>query len=218
KVKDTKIILARAEFDDTTENITRYNTFIIKYYSPSITMHGVFMELYGYGVFISGKSGIGKSETALELVHRGHRLVADDIVKFGKNANGDIFGCSANLPYFMEIRGLGIIDIKSLYGLGAVRINKRLDVVVELIDPEDENYSGIIYYENSTAEILGNKIGKVTLSITSGRNAAAMVEIAVMNLMAKRLGHDAQKLYNKGIECLTDEEKKLLRVDENEES
>ena len=132
------------------------------YFSESISVHGVFVELFGFGVLLTGKSGIGKSETALELIHRGHRLIADDMVKFSRDTQGDIIGKPATLPFYMEIRGLGIIDIKTLYGLSAVRISKRLD-------------------------ILGKSIKKRKLEVSSGRNAAAMVEVMVMDYMSSLL-------------------------------
>ena len=144
------------------------------------------------------------------MIHRGHRLVADDLVKFVKDVSGDIIGKSATLPYFMEIRGLGIIDIKTLYGLGAVRINKKLDIIIELKEQERDNYMTAVDYQSTSSEILGNKIAKFILYISSGRNAAAMVEIAVMNLMAIKLGHDPEKLYREGLKRMTEEERKLL--------
>lgn len=194
--------------------IANFNSYLETHFTPNISVHGVFLELYGFGVLLSGKSGVGKSETALELIHRGHRLIADDLVKFVKDTGGDIVGSAANLPYFMEIRGLGIIDIKTLYGLGAVRINKKLDIVIELKEQESENdYLTAVDYQNGVTEILGNNIPKMTLYISSGRNAAAMVEIAVMNLMATKLGHDPEKLYREGLKRMTEEERKVLGVE-----
>lgn len=109
---------------------------------------------------------------------------------------------------------MGIIDIKTLYGLGAVRINKKLDIVIELKEQESENdYLTAVDYQNGVTEILGNNIPKMTLYISSGRNAAAMVEIAVMNLMATKLGHDPEKLYREGLKRMTEEERKVLGVE-----
>ena len=209
-IKETKTILCRAPYRKASQIIANFNGFLETYFTPSISLHGVFLELYGFGVLLVGRSGIGKSETALELIHRGHRLVADDLVKFVKDVSGDIIGKSATLPYFMEIRGLGIIDIKTLYGLGAVRINKKLDIIIELKEQERDNYMTAVDYQSTSSEILGNKIAKFILYISSGRNAAAMVEIAVMNLMAIKLGHDPEKLYREGLKRMTEEERKLL--------
>lgn len=213
-VKERNMILCRSSYKKASQMIANFNGYLETYFTPNISVHGVFLELYGFGVLLSGKSGVGKSETALELIHRGHRLIADDLVKFVKDTSGDIVGSAANLPYFMEIRGLGIIDIKTLYGLGAVRINKKLDIVIELKEQESENdYLTAVDYQNGVTEILGNNIPKMTLYISSGRNAAAMVEIAVMNLMATKLGHDPEKLYREGLKRMTEEERKVLGVE-----
>ena len=136
------------------------------------------------------------------------------MVKFKKRANGDVVGRAANLPYFMEIRGLGIIDIKTLYGLGAVRIKKRLDAVIELKEQTTENYLTSIDYKNCKANILDKEFYKAELYMSSGRNAAAMVEIVVMNLMAKRLGHNSEHAYNDGLSRMTEQEKRDIFSDE----
>ncbi|MDR3258750.1 MAG: HPr(Ser) kinase/phosphatase [Fusobacteriaceae bacterium] len=212
-IKERNFILCRSPYKKSSQVIANFNGYLETYFGPSISIHGVLLELYGFGVLITGKSEIGKSETALELIHRGHRLVADDFVKFSKDARGYIIGKAARLPYFMEIRGLGIIDIKSLYGLGAVRINKRLDLVIELKDQKSEDYLTSVHYESATFEIFDKKIPKIVLYISSGRNAAAMAEIAVMNVMARALGHDPDQLYEEGMKRITEEEKRL--IDEN---
>lgn len=215
-VKERNMILCRSSYKKASQVIANFNGYLETHFTPNISVHGVFLELYGFGVLLAGKSGVGKSETALELIHRGHRLIADDLVKFVKDTGGDVVGSAANLPYFMEIRGLGIIDIKTLYGLGAVRINKKLDIVIELKEQESENdYLTAVDYQNSMTDILGNRVPKMTLYISSGRNAAAMVEIAVMNLMSTKLGHDPEKLYREGIKRLTEEERKVLGVEES---
>lgn len=211
-IEDKKIVLCRSNYKKVAQLMAQYNSYLENYFSPEISMHGVFLELYGFGVLLTGKSGIGKSETALELIHRGHRLVADDLVKFIKTSNGEVVGKAAKLPYFMEVRGLGIIDIKALYGLGAVRISKKLDAIIELHELKTEEYLTSVNYLNTTANVLDTPFHKAELYISSGRNAAAMVEIAVMNLMAKRLGHDPERAYKEGMERLTKEEKDILKI------
>lgn len=216
-VKKNDLILCKSSYKKASQVIANFNSFLETNLTPSISVHGVFVELYGFGVLLTGKSGVGKSETALELIHRGHRLIADDLVKFQKDTSGDIMGTAANLPYFMEIRGLGIIDIKTLYGLGAVRINKKLDIIIELKEQErEEDYLTSVDYQSSCSTILGQETSKMILHISSGRNAAAMVEIAVMNLMATRLGHDPKKLYKQGLKRMTREEREILGVNECE--
>jgi HPr kinase/phosphorylase len=166
------------------------------YFAPSITLHGVMIEVYGFGVLLKGKSGIGKSETALELIHRGHRLIADDMVKLTKYPDGRVVGKADKVPYFMEIRGLGIIDIKTLYGLGAVRSSKKVDIIIELKELKEDEYLTKADYTESTISIMDTPFQKVDLYISSGRNAASMVEIATMKLRAKKLGYDAKKEYH----------------------
>lgn len=194
-IKEKDLILLETLIDRPSHIVATFSAYLENYFAPSVSVHGVFVELYGFGVLLTGKSGIGKSETALELIHRGHRLIADDAVRFEKGVIGDITGRASKLPYFMEIRGLGIIDVKALYGVGAVRISKRLDIVIELQELKSEDYLTAMDYQESSEEILGNEIPKFKLYISSGRNAAAMVEIAVMNLMAKRMGYNSEEMY-----------------------
>lgn len=187
-VKKSGHILGVAPYKKSAQIVANINNFLDSYFSETVTVHGVFVELFGFGVLLTGKSGIGKSETALELIHRGHRLVSDDIVKFHRDTQGDIIGKIGELPYFMEIRGLGIIDIKTLYGLSAVRVSKRLDMIIEMKSTEKLEYMSSPNEDNLTEEILGNPIRKRVLEVSSGRNAAAMVEIMVMDHMATVLG------------------------------
>ncbi len=192
-VKKNGHILAVAPYKKSSQIIASFNTYLAPYFSETMTMHGVFVELFGFGVLLIGKSGIGKSETALELIHRGHRLVSDDIVRIYKDVEDDIIGKAGELPYFMEIRGLGIIDIKTLYGLSAVRISKKVDMIIEMKAAEATDYMSAPVTCELHQEILGVPIKKRLLEITSGRNAAAMIEIMVMDHMANVLGQAKKK-------------------------
>ena len=186
-VKKSGHILAIAPYKKASQIVANFNNYLDSFFSETISVHGVFVELFGFGVLLTGKSGIGKSETALELIHRGHRLIADDMVKFYRDTQGDVVGKSAELPFFMEIRGLGVIDIKTLYGLSAVRLSKRLDMIIELQAVDNSDYMSAPsthLYE----DVLGKPIKKRILEISSGRNAAAMVEVMVMDYMSGLLG------------------------------
>ena len=186
-VKRSGHILAISPYKKASQIVANFNNYLDSFFSETISVHGVLVELFGFGVLLTGKSGIGKSETALELIHRGHRLIADDMVKFYRNTQGDVVGKSAELPFFMEIRGLGIIDIKTLYGLSAVRLSKTLDMIIELQAVDNSDYmsapSAHLY-----EDVLGKPIKKRILEISSGRNAAAMVEVMVMDHMSGLLG------------------------------
>ena len=186
-VKKSGHILAIAPYKKASQIVANFNNYLDSFFSETISVHGVLVELFGFGVLLTGKSGIGKSETALELIHRGHRLIADDMVKFYRDTQGDVVGKSAELPFFMEIRGLGVIDIKTLYGLSAVRLSKRLDMIIELQAVDNSDYMSAPsthLYE----DVLGKPIKKRILEVSSGRNAAAMVEVMVMDYMSGLLG------------------------------
>lgn len=164
--------------------------------APRITRHGVLVDVYGVGILLMGDSGIGKSETALELVKRGHRLVADDAVEIKKVADRRLIGDSPELiRHFMEIRGIGIIDIKSMYGVGAVINSKAIDMVIYLeFWNSSKEYDRLGLVEEYT-EILDVQLPKITLPVRPGRNLAVIVEVAAMNWRLKHMGyHAAQEL------------------------
>ena len=191
-IKNKKIVLKSNERTPS-RIIANLNTYLEQELAETLTVHGVFVEMYGLGILLTGKSGIGKSETALELIHRGHRLVADDLVKFRKTPDGDVIGTASKLPFFMEIRGLGIIDIKTLYGLSSVVITKNIEAIIEIKEQDSEDYLTRVNYSTGKDKILDKEVYKAELYMSSGRNAAAMVEIVVMNLMAKKLGHNREE-------------------------
>ncbi len=162
--------------------------------ADSVSKHGVLVEVYGEGILILGDSGVGKSETALELVKRGHRLVADDIVIIKKGAEGALIGTSPDMiRHFIEIRGIGILDVKNLYGVGSVKIKQQLDLIVELEvwDPaKDYERLGI---EDRMYEILGSMTPSLLIPVIPGRNLAIVLEVAAMNDRQKKMGYNAAK-------------------------
>ena len=160
--------------------------------APRVTMHGVLVDVYGIGVLITGKSGIGKSETALELLRRGHRLVADDLVDIVRISSNHLLGSSpANIRHFMEIRGIGIIDVRQMYGIGSVMNEKNVEMVAELeIWDEKKQYDRLGMDENLT-EILGVPLPNLVVPVMPGRNMAIILEVAARNQRLKNMGYNS---------------------------
>ena len=166
--------------------------------APHVTRHGVLLDVYGVGVLLSGRSGVGKSEAALELIKRGHQLVADDVVDICRIADQRLIGTSPkSIRHYMEIRGIGLIDIKAMYGIGAVAVSKSIDLIIEL-ETWDENKSyDRIGIEDETIEILGVRIPCQMMPVKPGRNLAIIVEVAARNLSLRKMGYNsAQELMN----------------------
>jgi HPr kinase/phosphorylase len=183
----------------TTSLIHKLINYLDSALAPKITRHGVLVDVYGVGVFLMGESGIGKSETALELVKRGHRLVADDAVEIKKVAENRLIGEAPELiRHFMEIRGIGIIDIKSMYGVSAVINNKPLDIVIYLEFWDNNKEYDRLGLTQEYTEILGVKLPKIVLPVRPGRNLAVIVEVAARNWRLKNMGYNAaQELDNR---------------------
>ncbi|MEA5051310.1 MAG: HPr(Ser) kinase/phosphatase [Oscillospiraceae bacterium] len=181
----------------TAESTSNFMSAAISYLNvelaPRITRHGVFVEVYGEGILILGESGVGKSETAIELVKRGHRLVADDAVELRKVSNRTIVGqAPENIRHFIELRGVGIVNIKNLFGMGAVKISEKVDLVIMLEQWNGEkNYSIDGLHQNEKANILDVTIPQITIPVMPGRNLAIIIETAAMNNRQKKLGYDA---------------------------
>jgi HPr kinase/phosphorylase len=167
--------------------------------APCITIHGVLVDVYGEGVLITGESGIGKSEAALELIRRGHRLVTDDVVEIRKINEHTLMGTSPEVTrHFIELRGVGIIDVKTLYGVECVKERQAIDLVIKLEDwKKDANYDRLGLEEEYT-EYLGNKVVCHSLPIRPGRNLAVICETAAVNHRQKKMGYNAaQELYRR---------------------
>jgi HPr kinase/phosphorylase len=162
--------------------------------APRITRHGVLIEIYGEGVFITGESGVGKSETAIELVKRGHRLVADDAVEIRKVSNISLVGSSPdNIRHFLELRGIGIINARRLFGIGAVKMTEKLDLVVELEQWNSEKVYDRMGVDTEFVSLLGVKVPSLTIPVKPGRNLAVILEVAAMNNRQKKMGYNAAR-------------------------
>ncbi|MBR3970059.1 MAG: HPr(Ser) kinase/phosphatase, partial [Ruminococcus sp.] len=160
--------------------------------APRITRHGVLIEIYGEGVFITGESGVGKSETAIELVKRGHRLVADDAVEIRKVSNISLVGSSPdNIRHFLELRGIGIINARRLFGIGAVKTTEKIDLVIELEQWNPEKMYDRMGVDTEYVSILGVKVASLTIPVKPGRNLAVILEVAAMNNRHKKMGYNA---------------------------
>lgn len=163
-----------------------------KYLAPRITTHGVLVEIYGEGVLLMGDSGIGKSETALELIKRGHRLIADDAVEIKRISRTQLIGSAPNIiRHYMELRGIGVINVRHIYGVGAVKLDTNIDLVVHMENWEPGKMYDRLGVVNETTEFMGVCIPKVTIPISPGRNLAVIMELAAMNNRQKKLGYNA---------------------------
>lgn len=167
--------------------------------APCATIHGVLVDVYGEGLLITGESGIGKSEAALELVRRGHRLVADDVVEIRKTNAHTLMGCAPTITkHFIELRGIGIIDVKSLFGVESIKERQRIDFVIKLEDWKKENDYDRLGLENEYMNILGIDVTCHSLPIRPGRNLAVICETAAVNYRQKKMGYNAaQELYRR---------------------
>ncbi len=179
----------------TSELIYRLNSDL----APCISIHGVLVDVYGEGLLIMGESGIGKSEAALELVRRGHRLVTDDVVEIRKINDNTLVGTSPDITrYFIELRGIGIIDVKTLFGVECVKEKQNIDLVIKLEDWKKEKEYDRLGLEEEYTEILGNKIVCHSIPIRPGRNLAVICEAAAVNHRQKKMGYNAaHELYRR---------------------
>ena len=167
--------------------------------APCISIHGVLVDVYGVGVLIMGESGIGKSEAALELIKRGHRLVTDDVVEIRRVSDETLVGSAPDITrHFIELRGIGIVDVKSMFGVQSVRETQNIDLVITLEDWSREKENDRLGLEESYTEFLGNKVVCHNIPIRPGRNLAIIVESAAVNHRQKQMGYNAaQELYKR---------------------
>lgn len=173
--------------------------------APCISIHGVLIDVYGEGVLITGESGIGKSEAALELIKRGHRLVSDDVVEIRKVSEETLVGSAPDITkHFIELRGIGIIDVKTLFGVSSVRDTQNIDLVIQLEEWDKDKEYDRLGLEEEYTEYLGNRVVCHRIPIRPGRNLAIICESAAINHRQKKMGYNAaQELYNRVQKALT---------------
>ncbi|WP_044641264.1 HPr(Ser) kinase/phosphatase [Risungbinella massiliensis] len=182
----------------TTSFTSKLTNFLEDCFAPTTTIHGVLVDVYGMGVVLMGDSGIGKSETALELVKRGHRLVADDAVEITLTEGNHLSGTSPDLiRYLLEIRGLGIINVMTLFGAGAVRNQKRISFVIRLENWQPDRQYDRLGLDEEKIRILEQELPQITVPVRPGRNLAIIIEVAAMNMRMKQLGHNAAEQFVK---------------------
>lgn len=176
------------------------NAYLNVELAPRITRHGVLVEVYGQGVLILGESGVGKSETAVELIKRGHRLVADDAVEIKKVSSKSLIGVSPDIiRHFIEIRGIGIVDVKNIFGMGAVKESEKIDMIIHLEAWEKGKQYDRLGLVDEYTNILGLDIPSLTIPVKPGRNLAVIFEVAAMNNRQKRMGYNAAEELNRKI-------------------
>ena len=200
--KKYEVPIARTK-ESTTTFIASLISFLNVRLAPRITRHGVLIEIYGEGVLIVGESGVGKSETAIELVKRGHRLVADDAVEIRRVSSISLVGSSPdNIRHFLEIRGIGIINVRRLFGMGAVKVTEKIDMIVELEPWDSTKVYDRMGVDNEYTTILGVSVPSLTIPIKPGRNLAVILEVAAMNNRQKKMGYNAAQelLENLGLQ------------------
>jgi len=198
---------------ETTKLVYFVSDFLDDQFSPQTVIHGSFMDVYGIGVVLIGRSGIGKSEIALDLVERGHRLVADDVVMITRKGEGILIGSGTDVvKHFMEIRGLGLIDIRSIFGIRSIRFQKRVEIIVELQEwSRDMEYTRTGLDHDNT-DVLGVEIPHVRLPIFPGKNITVIVEVIALDYLLKHYGFDAAKEFSKRLDAAIAEKSKGKRA------
>lgn len=185
----------------TSENTSDFMASLIAYLhvqlAPQITRHGVLVEVYGEGIFITGDSGVGKSETAIELIKRGHRFIADDAVELRKVSAKAIVGNAPEIiKYYIELRGIGIVDVRRLFGMGAVKETEKVDMIINLEPWVQGKMYDRLGLDSEYTDIMGIKIPTTTIPVKPGRNLAVVLEIAAMNNRQKKMGYNTAEEFN----------------------
>ncbi len=169
-------------------------TFMNVELAPRVTRHGVLVEVYGEGLLIVGDSGVGKSETAIELIKRGHRLIADDAVEIRRISNKQLIGSAPeNIRHFIELRGIGIINARRIFGMGSVKLSEKIDMVINLEIWDNKKVYDRMGMSNEMTDILGNQVPILTIPVKPGRNLAVIIEVAAMNNRQRKMGYNAAR-------------------------
>ncbi len=182
----------------TGENTANIMSMLIAYLrmalSPTITRPGVLVEVYGEGVLLAGESGVGKSEIAIELIKRGHRLIADDAVEIRRTPNGGLIGTSPSLiRHYMELRGIGVVDVERLFGMSAIKFDTPIDLLINLEDWQEGKIYDRLGADELFTDLMGVELRTITIPVKPGRNLAAIVEVAAMNNRNRKMGYNAAK-------------------------
>ena len=182
----------------TSEFMAALISFLNVELGPRITRHGVLVEVYGEGILLLGDSGVGKSETAIELVKRGHRLIADDAVEIKKVSATTLVGRAPEIiRHYVELRGIGIVDVRRLFGMGAVKETEKIDLVINLENWQQGKMYDRLGLESTTVDILGINVPSIVLPVCPGRNLSVVIEVAAMNNRQKRMGYNTAEEFNK---------------------
>ena len=197
--KKHNITLLRST-DPTSTMVSAIITYLKSALAPRVTRHGVLMEIYGEGVLLTGESGIGKSEAAVELLKRGHRLISDDAVEIKKISSNSLIGTAPELIRdYVELRGIGIVNVAKLFGMGAVKIDNSIDLVVNIVPWNTHEVYDRLGLEDQYTEILGVKVPMNTIPITPGRNLAVILEVAAMNNRQRKFGYNPAREFSEHI-------------------
>ena len=191
KLHKVSIFSTPQSTSDLTASLVQY---LNKELAPRITRYGVLVEVYGEGCLLTGDSGVGKSETAIELIKRGHRLVADDAVEIRRTAQTTLYGQSPeNIRHFIELRGIGIINARKLFGMGAIKLQEKIDMVINLEQWDSSKVYDRMGLDNEYMKILGVEVPTLTIPVKPGRNLAVIIEVAAMNNRQKKMGYNAAR-------------------------
>ena len=195
KVHNTAVLVSQR---DTSDFMAACIAWLNVKLAPCITRHGVLVEVYGEGLLLLGESGVGKSETAIELVKRGHRLIADDAVEIRRTSDTALVGTSPeSIRHYIELRGIGVINVRRLFGIGAVKPTERIDLVIHLEEWNDNVVYDRLGLDSKFTEILGIEVPCLTVPVKPGRNLAAIIEVAAMNNRQKKMGYDSALEFTK---------------------